>query len=467
MAGDGDSERPANKRVIAGEQEKPASRAKSKIREMLSSLSESMKPLSETVSHLQDTVLAMEERASDWDKFRNIREEYAEDVDVKPDLECWTEQIGRDVEAATKKVSTDLPVEKMDSRLTHPLEAKQSLLSRWKGQRLNRRLRKKIAEVNKKIEEHCKVLSRKHWDDVCNSIDGQMRKGVSWNLLKHLLDETNTKSIQRSTVARILHAARQESSDDEVLGKLVNKYLPVVSGPATTPLKDYGDSDNPELDAEFGVEEIRRALHDLIGRSTPGPDKIPNKALRNLHDKSIEYLTEIVNQTWSSGRVSECGRGPPPSSFTSLPSRPVPTQSQAPLAHFVCGQGDRARNPQQGLQLGRQGRLSPQYDIGFRAGLSTQDATRLIKDQVIDHNTRDMRAILGRDLAKAFDSILHSFVLGTISSLVLGKHFHDFTRSLLADREAILQVGDLASDTVRLGSRGTPQGKECHIPDPL
>ncbi|KAL1482481.1 hypothetical protein MTO96_033763 [Rhipicephalus appendiculatus] len=58
VAADCDAERPAKKRAIAGEQEKMASRAKSEIREMLSSLSESMKQLSETVSHLQCSMLA-------------------------------------------------------------------------------------------------------------------------------------------------------------------------------------------------------------------------------------------------------------------------------------------------------------------------------------------------------------------------------------------------------------------------
>ncbi|KAL1424111.1 hypothetical protein MTO96_003610 [Rhipicephalus appendiculatus] len=67
VAADCDAERPAKKRAIAGEQEKMASRAKTEIREMLSSLSESMKQLSETVSHLQCSMLAMEERQESWD----------------------------------------------------------------------------------------------------------------------------------------------------------------------------------------------------------------------------------------------------------------------------------------------------------------------------------------------------------------------------------------------------------------
>ncbi|KAH8023346.1 hypothetical protein HPB51_012160 [Rhipicephalus microplus] len=63
----------------------------------------------------------------------------------------------------------------MDSHLAHLLEAKLSLLIRWKGQRLNLRLRKKISDFNKTIEEHCRTLAKQQWDEVYNSVDGQMR----------------------------------------------------------------------------------------------------------------------------------------------------------------------------------------------------------------------------------------------------------------------------------------------------
>ncbi|XP_072143066.1 uncharacterized protein [Dermacentor andersoni] len=204
-----------------------------------------------------------------------------------------------------------------------------------------------------------------------------MRKRGSWNLLKHLLDETNTKSNQRSMVARILHVARQETSDDEVLGKLLNKHLPVVSSPASTALKDYGGSDNPELDAEFGVEEVRRALHDLNGISTPSPDKIPNKALRNLDDKLLEYLAEIINQTWSSDRV--------PGIWKRATTILIPKRDKPPNL-------DNLKPISLTLYVGK----------------------------VAEHAIRKSLPVLGR--------------------------------------EAILQVGDLASASVMLGSRGTLQG---------
>ncbi|KAH9366963.1 hypothetical protein HPB48_018549 [Haemaphysalis longicornis] len=75
-------------------------------------------------------------------------------------------QVREAVKEATEKIATDLEVDSVDSRLAHLIEAKQSVLARWKGQRLYRRLHKKVSELNKLIEEHCKLLSRQQWATV-------------------------------------------------------------------------------------------------------------------------------------------------------------------------------------------------------------------------------------------------------------------------------------------------------------
>lgn len=63
--------------------------------------------------------------------------------------------------------------------------------------------------------------------------------------------------------------------------------------------------------------------------------------------------------------------------------------------------------------------------VGFRAGLSTQDAMKLIKHEILDGYSRDTKAILGLDLEKAFDNVKHEFILATIESLGLGRRFYD------------------------------------------
>ncbi|XP_037520769.1 uncharacterized protein LOC119397415 [Rhipicephalus sanguineus] len=394
---------------------------------------------------------------TDWDRFRKIRRERADHGEKPEGLEQWTGSIMQDVRESTKMVQTDLQTEKIDSRLAHLLEAKQSLLERWKGQCLNRRLRKKIAEVNKVIEEHCQTLSRQQWDDICNSIDGQVRTQGKWNLLKHLLDETGTKSNQRRVLAKTLHEATRSSTEKEVLDYLAKKYLPLKTsdGGAYT---EYSGKPNSTLDEPFTIEGIRRALHDLNGRSTPGPDGVTNKALRNLDDESVEFLADEINRIWKEGAVPEQWKIARVI-LIPKPGKPPSLESLRPISLTSCvGKVAEHVIHNKITVFIEENELFPHNMVGFRPVLSTQDAMRLIKTQILDSNTRDTRAILGLDLEKAFDNIHHSFILDSISNLDLGAAFHAFVRSFLEGRSALLKVGEIGTDKMALSNRGTQQG---------
>ncbi|KAM7314560.1 hypothetical protein ISCGN_004344 [Ixodes scapularis] len=84
---------------------------------------------------------------------------------------------------------------------------------------------------------------------------------------------------------------------------------------------------------------------------------------------------------------------------------------------------------------------------------------KLLKHQIFNRKTRDVRAILGLDLEKAFDNITHAHILDSISELGLGDTFHKFVSSFLRYRKATLKIGDLRSDPVaRLSS--SPAGRK-------
>ncbi|XP_037563083.1 uncharacterized protein LOC119442322 [Dermacentor silvarum] len=99
--------------------------------------------------------------------------------------------------------------------------------------------------------------------------------------------------------------------------------------------------------------------------------------------------------------------------------------------------------------------------IGLRAGLSTQDAMKMIKHHIIDgstRDTRDTRALLRLDLEKAFHNVLHEYILASIADLHLGPRLYNYVRSFLTGRKAKLRIGEFVSDEVLLGPRGMPQG---------
>ncbi|KAG0412165.1 hypothetical protein HPB47_010704 [Ixodes persulcatus] len=359
--------------------------------------------------------------------FRKSREEWALIQDSSIDMERWATQLKGDVKSATKTVQMNLEIDRLDSRLAHLLEAKKALLDR---------LRKKIAELDRTIEDHCQSFTRQQWDEVCNSVDGQMRSQV---------------------ISIVLHEARQSETEDAILDALINKYLPIgTSSPA-----DYPSYKRPpclELNEPSTYNEVRKVLQNLNGRSAPGPNGISNRALRTLEDGSIEFLTDEINHIWEQGSVPESWK-----TVTVVlipkPGWPPGLDSLRPISLTSCVGKVAEHVLHNSISRHIEGKnLFPYNMIGFSPSLSTQDAMKLLKHQIFNKNTRDVRAILGLDLEKAFGSITHAHILDSISELGPGHTFHKFVSSFLRSRKATLKIGDLKSDAMELGPKGTPQG---------
>lgn len=343
----------------------------------------------------------------------------------------------------------------MDSRLAHLIEAKTSILSRWKGQRLNKRLRKKVALLNENIKEHCRVLNQQQWAELCNSLDGQLHHSRSWKILKHLLDNTSTRSQQQDRLTKLLFTETKTHGQDHVTNTLCQKYIP--SGPAK-PHGPYTGSSNSALDEDFSVAEVHAALRKLNSRSAPGPDGVTNKALRNLDDPSVEQPTEYINDCWRQGFI-------PPSWKTAKvilipkPGKPSSLANLRPISLTSCV----GKVMEHALLTRINSHLEdtsayPYSIIGFRAHLSAQDAMLQLKHQILDDKSRHTKAILGLDIERAFDSVAHSTILERISLLNLGERTYNYVRDFLSNRRAFLSVGDIQSEKFTLGCAGTPQG---------
>ncbi|KAG0443022.1 hypothetical protein HPB47_015372 [Ixodes persulcatus] len=98
-------------------------------------------------------------RITNWDAFREALGSWQSET---TDIDQWTDRVIRTMEATTKEVEAEEHIERVDSKLAHLLEAKQSIKDRWSGQRTNRKLRRKVAELNRRIEAHCKLARIMH-----------------------------------------------------------------------------------------------------------------------------------------------------------------------------------------------------------------------------------------------------------------------------------------------------------------
>ncbi|KAH6946298.1 hypothetical protein HPB50_012741 [Hyalomma asiaticum] len=172
----------------------------------------------------------------DWHDYRQTLE--ANGPETIEDIEAWANLLNGTIQSATQTVNAEAEGVQIDSRLAHLMEARNSLKKRWKQQRHNRKLRKRIAQLNVEIEKHSKVVCRQQWHAVCQEADGQLHKGKTWKLLRHLLDEQHTKGTQQYILNRTLHKAVTEMGEEEVKKRLNTKYLPETP---TDPTGDGGE----------------------------------------------------------------------------------------------------------------------------------------------------------------------------------------------------------------------------------
>lgn len=97
-------------------------------------------------------------------------------------------------------------------------------------QRHNRTLRKKIAELNREIEEHAQHLCRQKWEETCNDMDNQLGLAKTWNLLRYLLNPEETKTAHRQNINKIIHAYKGTEQDllKEVAVKYISQAKPIA-----------------------------------------------------------------------------------------------------------------------------------------------------------------------------------------------------------------------------------------------
>ncbi|KAH9379404.1 hypothetical protein HPB48_013182 [Haemaphysalis longicornis] len=68
---------------------------------------------------------------------------------------------------------------------------KKELEQKISKKRGHRDLRKKLAALNKKIEEHALELTKQNWGNICDQMDMEISSARTWRLLRHLLDPEN------------------------------------------------------------------------------------------------------------------------------------------------------------------------------------------------------------------------------------------------------------------------------------
>jgi retron-type reverse transcriptase len=218
-----------------------------------------------------------------------------------------------------------------------------------------------------------------------------------------------------------------------------------------------GQHDTPNTPAS--PEEVRGIIGTLKVKKAPGPDKIPNTALKLLPDKAVVALTAIINASlrfchfpsrWKSANVIFI---PKPGKDLLFPQnyRPISLLSNVGkvLEKVILTRLVRATN---------ENHVLPDEQFGFRPKHSTADqlihVTEFISQGI---NQNESTGAIFLDVAKAFDTVWHDGLVYKLHTAGVSLAMAKLLNSFLEDRKFHAKIGNVLS-TVREIEAGVPQG---------
>lgn len=391
-------------------------------------------------------------RITDWTRFRERRQNPPEGLGY----EQWLESLSADLDACTRTLVTTTATPDVDPHLLHLWEARRGLTRRWKRQRLNRKLRRRIAQISQEAQEYAETLVRNNWRGFCERLSGTLGTAKTWSILRALIDPSTTRTQTFHRLHSLIHKYRDDPA--ALLKELEKRFIPTGT-PPQYPNYPHAEQSNEELDADITIEEVRVVLQDLRRNTAPGADRIRFSTLRNLSDSDLHHLTNLFNDHWRKGTLPQAWRHAD-ISLIPKPGKPVAIANLRPISLTSCIGKLMEHVLLRRLQpfLERQSFFS-HSQFGFRAHLSTQDVLLQLKEEVIGPPSRaQTRAILALDLKGAFDNVAHDLILRNLAESHCGSRMYNYIRSFLRDRTATIGIGPHRSDTIRLTGRGTPQG---------
>lgn len=392
-------------------------------------------------------------RHTNWEDFREDAE-----LDGVTDPVVWAKKIKEVMKKNTREVKLTLKYPAADNKLMAMWDERRKLTRRWKRQRYNRKIGKRVTEMDRQIEEYAQQLARHNWEQRCE--DMKKGKGLgnkdTWALLNYLVDPTKMRSEGSKTMQRIIHQFK--GSDHELMEYVRQRYIP--DGTRGKELPEYSGRPNQELDEEIRIGEVKAAAREARN-STPGRDGVTNGALRNLPEKEYRRLTDMFNEVWKQGKLPDEWKQSD-IKFISKPGKKIGLENLRPIS-LTSAVGKL-------MERVVKNRLQPYIEengffhnamFGFRPYLSTQDIFALLKENVLDEfpkgrNTE--RVVMAIDLKAAFDNVDHEYVMERLAAMNCGERTYNYVRDFLRDRKGRIHVGDLHPKLVGLTNKGTPQG---------
>lgn len=320
----------------------------------------------------------------------------------------------------------------IDQHLLTLWRKRRAVVKRWKRNKHNSALKERVHRLSHEAQEYADKLDTQNWLQLCKALNGKLHVTRVWQLFRTLLGQQKPKyTVQR------LHLAMGGTPDD--LTEQIRNTLYPPHNPTPTDIvypEPATEDEDKGINSDFSPGELYMALHQLTRNTAPGPDKITYAMIRNMPDGKLTQLLDHINQAWRSGEIPHTWKE---AHVTLIPKSGKPPNTPAnlrPISMTSCVGKVMEKMVLARLEwhLENNGHLPPTM-VGFLKHVSTQDvAKRIHEDVYAQPSAAQLRTIVGVDIKKAFDNVLHDAILLSLKTTAPGIRMFNYIKNFLTDR---------------------------------
>ena len=303
---------------------------------------------------------------------------------------------------------------------------------------------------------------RSSWKEKTESLNLEKDTKKLWTLIKQLNDEGTGRNTQIALQkdGSILtgkkaadHLASSFADDNNI------KVSPEQVQNIRETLRDETRNCNiPScMQTPITPSELEMALSKLKMKKSPGTDGVTNEMIKNLGSMAKIKLLEILNISWTSGRVPQIWREatmipllkPGKDSTDASNYRPIS------LTSCLCKTMERIINLRLQWYLESKNLLVSQQ-AGFRQCYSTEDQITYLSQEIEDAFQEKKQVLTAWiDLRKAFDKVWKGGLMKKLRNCKVQGKMYNWIKAYLHNRKA--RVDGLKSKKILL-RHGVPQG---------
>ena len=411
-------------------------------------------------------------KRADWSSFRQqCKSDISNDLFSEEDEEItvFTEKL---VEIACEHIPMTSAFQQKRSKPWFDEECKAAKRERNRANRLNKRypclnnaIKAKIA--NAKARRTFNYKKRESWKKYVSSINSRTPTNKVWNMIRkitgknipsnllHLKDENGNAITNKTEIINKLGSTFENNSSSANYSK---EFQKVKKAAEEKPL-DFTTKDNKFYNKKFRLRDLKRAIKKSKDTS-PGPDSVHYKLLKNLPDETLKILLKIINRHWDSGTFPESWKKalllpiPKPGKDHQNPNnfRPIA------LTSCLCKTVERMVNERLVYYLEKTKKLT-KFQAGFRSERSTLDQLVRLDTFVKDAfaNGEHVVAVFF-DLAKAYDTTWKYGIMRDLHTMGLRGNLPIFIQNFLSDRTFQILFNATLSEDTFIQEEGVPQG---------